>query len=65
MLSSAAFPLFRLDLRTVRATLNQAKNLYANIENYVAPKVRFLKVDKTRRQRIVHSLEAKFKIPLD
>ncbi|MBA3632630.1 MAG: tyrosine-type recombinase/integrase [Acidobacteria bacterium] len=47
------------DLRTVRATLNQAKNLFADIENYAAPKVRFLKVDKSRRERIVHSLEAK------
>lgn len=47
------------DLRTVRATLNQAKNLFTGLENFVPPKVRFLKVDKSRRERIVHSLEAK------
>jgi integrase len=47
------------DLRTVRATLNQAKLFYDVGENYIAPKVRFLKVEKTRRERIVQSVEIK------
>jgi len=47
------------ELRIVRATLNQAANFFPNIENFAASKVRFLKVDKSRRERIVHSIEAK------
>lgn len=45
------------DLRTVRATLNQAKNLYPDLENFIPPKVPFLKVDKSRRETILQSTE--------
>lgn len=45
------------DLRTVRATLNQAVNLYPGIENYVAPRINFLKVEKTRREKVLHARE--------
>lgn len=45
------------DLRTVRATLNKPKNFYAGIENFVPPKINFLKVEKTRREKILRSEE--------
>ncbi len=47
------------DLRTVSATLNQAKMFFPNIEDFHAPKIRYLKVEKTRRERIVSSVEIK------
>lgn len=47
------------DLRTVRATLNQAKTFFPDLENYEPPKFRFLKTEKTRRERIVSSVEIK------
>lgn len=47
------------DLRVVRATLNQAKDFFPYIENFIPPKVRFLKVEKTRRERIVQAVELK------
>ncbi|HEX8287873.1 MAG TPA: site-specific integrase [Pyrinomonadaceae bacterium] len=45
------------DLRTLRATLNQAVNLYPDLENYVAPKIPFLKTDKTRREKVLPAAE--------
>lgn len=47
------------DLRVIRATLNQAQTFFDDLENYNPPKVRFLKVAKTRRERIVDSTELK------
>jgi len=47
------------DLRVVRAALNQAKTFFSDLENFTPPKIRFLKVKKTRRERIVQSFEAK------
>ncbi|MCU1289254.1 MAG: hypothetical protein JWN60_1483 [Acidobacteria bacterium] len=47
------------DLRTVRATLNQAKMFFSGLENFTPPRIRFLKVEKTRRERIVQSIEIK------
>ncbi len=46
------------DLRVVRATLNQAKTFF-DLENFTPPKIRFLKVEKTRRERLVSSAEIK------
>ncbi len=45
------------ELRIVRATLNQAKNLFSDLETFVPPKIRFLKLHQTRRERLVHSVE--------
>lgn len=47
------------DLRSVRAALNQAKLFFSGLENFTPAKVRFLKVEKTRRERIVQSVEIK------
>lgn len=47
------------DLRVVRATLNQAKTFFDGAANFTPAKIRFLKVEKTRRERIVQSVEAK------
>ena len=47
------------DLRTVRATLNQAKTFFPDLEKFEPPKFRFLKVEKSRRERIVSSVEVK------
>jgi integrase len=47
------------DLRAVRACLNQAKVLFSYIENFQPPKIRFIKTEKTRRERIVSSNELK------
>jgi len=47
------------DLRVVRAALNQAKTFFSGLENFTPPKIRFLKTEKTRRERIVQSFEAK------
>lgn len=47
------------DLRVVRAALNQAKTFFSGLEDFTPPKIRFLKVEKTRRERIVQSYEAK------
>lgn len=47
------------DLRSFSATLNQAKMFFPNIEDFRAPKIRYLKVEKTRRERIVSSVEIK------
>jgi integrase len=47
------------DLRTVRATLNQAKTFFPHLEKFEPPKFRFIKAEKTRRERIVSSVEIK------
>jgi integrase len=47
------------DLTTVRAALNQAKLFFSGLDNFTAPRIRFLKVEKTRRERIVQSVEIK------
>ena len=47
------------DLRSVRATLNQAKVFFPECEDYEPLRFRFLKVEKTRRERIVSSVEIK------
>lgn len=47
------------DLRVVRAALNQAKTFFSGLENFTPPKIRFLKVEKTRREKIVSSVEIK------
>lgn len=46
------------DLRTVRATLRDAPNIYPGLKKYVAPKINFLKVDKSRREKVLSSAEA-------
>lgn len=45
------------DLKTVRAALNQAVQLFPNLEDFIPPKIRFLKTEKTRCERIVNSTE--------
>lgn len=45
------------DLRVLRATLNQAKNLFSGLDQFVPPRVPFLKVDKSRREKVLHSVE--------
>ena len=47
------------ELSVVRATLNQTPLLFSGLDNFTPPKVRFLKVEKTRRERIVQSTEIK------
>ena len=47
------------DLRSVRAALNQARVFFPDIEDFQPPRFRFLKVEKTRRERIVQSVEIK------
>ncbi|MDQ3750442.1 MAG: site-specific integrase [Acidobacteriota bacterium] len=47
------------ELSVVRATLNQTRMLFSGLDNFTPPKVRFLKVAKTRRERIVSSIELK------
>jgi integrase len=47
------------ELRVVAATFNQAKLFFSHLENWHPPKVRYLKVEKTRRERIVNSVEAR------
>lgn len=47
------------DLRVVRAVLNQAKTFFSGLEGFDPPQIRFLKVEKSRRERIVESSEVK------
>ncbi len=47
------------ELSVVRATLNQARLLFSNLDNFTPARVRFLKIEKTRRERIVQSVELK------
>lgn len=45
------------DLKTVRATLNDAKNIYPGLEKYIPPRVNFLKVEKLRREKVLSSMK--------
>ncbi len=47
------------ELRIIAATLNQAKHFFPNLEDWHPPRVRFVKVEKTRRERVVNSGEAR------
>jgi len=47
------------ELATVRAALNQVSLFFSGLDNFTPAKVRFLKVAKTRRERIVSSVELK------
>lgn len=45
------------ELRLIRATLNQALSFFDDLEDWTPPKVRYLKVPRTRRERLVQSGE--------
>ena len=47
------------DLRTIHAALNQAKIFFPDCNDYRPPKFRYLKTDKSRRERLVSSIEIK------
>lgn len=45
------------DLRVIGATLNQINNIYSHLEEFRVPKVPYIKVDKTRREKVFQPLE--------
>lgn len=45
------------DLRTLSATINKAAEYYPQLESFIAPKIPFLKVDRSRREKVLHSVE--------
>lgn len=47
------------ELRTLRASLNQAPMFFAELDNWTPPKVRYLQAPKTRRERVVNSIEGR------
>jgi integrase len=46
------------ELKTVRATLNQARDFFSKIDNFKPARVPFINADKTRRERTVKTTEA-------